>query len=60
MSNSTITIVSYGKEKEWNKNNALKFYTEARAACEGHEAERYQYIIDCIKAGDTYIDDDEV
>ena len=60
MNRDKVTIVSYGKSKTWERQNAIDFYTQAYLECDGHEAERYEYIVECLKAGDTYINDDVV
>lgn len=53
-----ITITCYGQTKDYTRSEALKEFKAAFWGSEGHEQQRYAYIIECIYAGDTVIDDD--
>ena len=60
MKNDKVNITCYGKTSEWKRQDAIKFFTQGIYACEGHERMRYEYIVECLRAGDTVIDDSEV
>ena len=60
MADKKIKITCGGETEFWEKEKALDFFKEAAAGSDGHEAMRYEYIVECIEAGETVIDDDDV
>ena len=58
--NDLVSITCYGQKEIYKRQDAIKFFTNAIYACEGHERLRYEYIVECLKCGDTVIDDSEV
>ena len=53
-----VRITCNGDTEEWERKKAISFYLDAICASDGHEQERYEYIVECLKQGDTEIDDD--
>lgn len=60
MKNDIVTIKCYGSTVSYKRQDAIKEFTIATNVCEGHERERYGYILSCLLSGDTYIDDSDI
>ena len=58
--NDKVQITCYGQTQTYNRKDAIKEFKIAKDVCEGHEQMRYEYIYECLLAGDTVIDDDNV
>ena len=56
----TVFIICYGTRKEYDRQDAILEFSVATHVCEGHERERYAYILSCLLIGDKEINDDEV
>lgn len=54
---SKILITCYGQTRLYDYDEAISFFSLAVRQTEGHEQERYRYILDCLENGDTKIDD---
>ena len=53
-----VTTICYGKRREWkNRWDAVEFFEEGVAACDGSEAERYVVILLKLLAGETECED---
>ena len=55
--NDKVTITCYGKTKEWNRKDAIKFYAEAVLVCDGSEKARYANILAELALGDAVCTD---
>ena len=45
MSKNTVKVICYGQEEVWNsRSEAIAFYMEGVAACEGSERDRYMNV----------------
>ena len=54
-----IKTVCYGETKTWNnRQDAINFFAEGIACCEGSERERYVNIYFKLLDGETYCTDD--
>lgn len=51
VANDLVEITCYGQKETRKRWNAIMFYTEAAAWCEGHENERYLNILEQLHAG---------
>lgn len=60
MKNDTVSITCYGSTMSYKRQDAIKEFRIATEVCEGHERERYAYILCCLLGGDTVIDDSNV
>lgn len=53
-----VTVICYGQNKEWDRWEAIDFFTEGAAACDGSEKERYTNILLKLLAGETTCSDE--
>lgn len=63
MKEKTITIICNGEKEiilEKDRKKAIREYQSYANCCDGHEALRYEYIADCLREGEDYIDDDVI
>ena len=60
MKNDTVSIKCYGSTMSYKRQDAIKEFSIAVKMCEGHERERYAYILSCLIGGDTVIDDSDI
>ena len=55
----TITVYCHGKPETWhNRSEAIAFYAEGVAACEGSEQERYANILTDLLSGASVATDE--
>ena len=53
-----VKTICYGQEQEWeNRWDAIDFFAEGAAACDGSEADRYTTILLKLMAGETVCSD---
>lgn len=55
-----VTIICYGKRSQMARDEAIAFYSEAIAACDGSEKDRYMNIFLGLVMGLTVCTDGEV
>ena len=54
-----LTTICYGQKKEWKDRwEAIDFFSEGAAACDGSEKERYTTILLKLLSGETECSDD--
>ena len=54
-----VTTICYGQKKEWKDRwEAIDFFSEGAAACDGSEKERYTTILLKLLSGETECSDD--
>ena len=54
-----VTVICYGQAKEWeNRWEAIDYYSEGVAACDGSERDRYETILLKLLAGLTVCSDE--
>lgn len=53
-----VTVICYGQSKEWDRWEAIDFFTEGVAACDGSEKERYNNILLKLLTGETTCSDE--
>ena len=53
-----VTVICYGQSKEWDRWEAIDFFTEGAASCDGSEKERYTNILLKLLAGETTCSDE--
>ena len=53
-----VTVVCYGKAQEWDRWEAIDFFMQGAAACDGSEKERYTTILLKLMAGEEVCSDD--
>jgi hypothetical protein len=61
MKNDRVVITVYKETKTFLRKDAYKFFKEGTMCCDPNSSEcaRYEYILDCLKYGDTIIDADD-
>lgn len=55
-----VTVICCGESREWERWEAIDFFTEGTAACEGAEKERYTTILLKLLAGEEVCSDDRI
>lgn len=53
-----VTVVTYGKEKRWNREEAISFFANAVLECDGSEKERYANVLAQLCLGNNYCSDE--
>ena len=57
--NDSVTTICYGREKEWgSRQEAIRFFMEGIAECEGSEQSRYITIVFKLQRGARICSDD--
>lgn len=54
-----VTIKCYNKETQMERKEAIRFYKEAVACCEGSERDRYMNVLMDLLDGKDYCTDEE-
>lgn len=54
----TVTVICYGISKVWNRDEAIKFFSEGVRSCDGSEKERYANILTDLLSGCAVCFDD--
>ena len=52
-----VMTICYGQKKEWERWEAIDFFMEGAAACDGSEKDRYTVILLKLLAGETICSD---
>ena len=53
-----VTVICYGQSKEWDRWEAIDFFKEGAAVCDGAEWDRYTTILLKLLAGETVCPDE--
>ena len=53
-----VTITCYGTTEEYDRDEALREFTEGVLYCDGSERDRYCSIVSGLRAGLTVVDDE--